>query len=126
LRVGQGLEIGKEEQLSLLKGLLEVAEEFLTEQSREDSNGQKEALPAGYPLAVVWGQPTSGDDTVQVGVMQQGLIPGVQHGREADFSRNVLDYQANRCHAASIPTRRQISFAVKYGLRKRLQPRQRC
>ena len=39
LWMSQGLEIGEELQLSLGKSLLEVAEEFLAEQSGKDSNG---------------------------------------------------------------------------------------
>ena len=46
LWIRQWLEIGEELQFSLLKGLLEVVEEFLTEQSGKDSDGKKESLTA--------------------------------------------------------------------------------
>ena len=53
LRFSQGLEIGEELQISLLKSLLEVVEEFLAEQSGKDSDREEESLPAGYPLTEV-------------------------------------------------------------------------
>ena len=64
--------------------------EFLAEQSGKDSDGKKESLPAGYPLAAVFGQSASGNDTVQVGVKQQGLSQAMQHGKEADVGSEVF------------------------------------
>lgn len=90
LWIGQGLEIGEELQLSLLKSLLEVAKEFLAEQSGKDSDGKKESLPAGYPLTGVCGQSASGNDAVQVRVKQQGLGPAMQHGKETDFGSEMF------------------------------------
>jgi hypothetical protein len=68
--------------LSLLKSLLEIVEEFLAEQSGKDSDGEKESHPAGYPLTAVGGKAASGDDIVQVRVKQQGLSPAMQHGKD--------------------------------------------
>jgi hypothetical protein len=90
LWVRQGLEIGEELQLSLIESLLEVAKEFLAEQSGKDSNGEKKSLSAGHPLAAVCGQSASGNDAVQVGMMEQGLSPGMQHGKEADGSSEMF------------------------------------
>jgi len=90
LGISQGLEIGEELQLPLVKSLLEVVEEFLAKQSGKDSDGKKESLTAGYPLAAVFGQSASGNDTVQVRVKQQGLSPAMQHGKETDVGSEMF------------------------------------
>jgi hypothetical protein len=88
--IGYGFEFGKELQFSMVESLLEVEEEFLTEQARKDANRQKESIPAGNPSAVVGRQSACRDDAMQVGVMQQCLGPSVEHGKEADFGSEVF------------------------------------
>jgi len=90
LGIGQRFEISQKGEFPLVESLLEIAEEFLTEQARKDPNGQKEPLSARDPPAVVWGKSACGNDAVQVRVMQQGLRPSVQHGKEADLSSEVF------------------------------------
>ena len=88
--IGQRFEISKKLEFPPVESLLEVAEEFLAEQTRKDPNGQKESLSARDPPAVVRGQSACGNDTVQVRVMQQGLRPSVQNGKEAESSSEVF------------------------------------
>ena len=74
----------------MLESLFEVAEEFLTEQAGKDANGQKESLSARQPLAAIRRQATTRDHAVQVRVMEQSLVPGVQHGEKTDLSSEVF------------------------------------
>lgn len=74
----------------MVVSLFEVVQEFLAEQAGKDSNRKKESLPAEDPSAVVWGQSAGGDNAVQVGVMHQGLSPGVQYCEESDIRSEVF------------------------------------
>ena len=46
----------------------------------------------GQPLGPIGGQPAAGNDTVEMGMMVQGLAPGMQHREEADVrARDAAD-----------------------------------
>lgn len=51
--IGQRFEISKKLEFPPVESLLEIAEEFLSEQARKDPNRQKEPLSAMDPLAFV-------------------------------------------------------------------------
>ena len=52
--------------------------------------GRKKPRPAGDPARAVGREPAAGHDAVDVGVVLQGLPPGVQDGQEADLGPEVL------------------------------------
>jgi hypothetical protein len=74
----------------LVEGLFKVAEKSRPEQAGKDADGQEESRAARYPVAPIRSRSAAGDDAVQVGVIQEGLVPGVQDGQEADLSSKVL------------------------------------
>ena len=57
---------------------------------REDPDREEEIVAAGYPVGTVGCQATARDDAVEMGMVHQGLAPGVQHGDEADSSAEML------------------------------------
>ena len=73
-----------------LEGLLQPVEEQPAEEPREHPHREEEAGFAGNPPLAVRRQPPTGDDAMQMGMVQQVLPPGVEHGNEADLGAEVL------------------------------------
>ena len=78
-----------EDQLAGPKGLVEGFEEQTAEQAGQHADRQEEARSAAHPALAVGRQPAAGHDAVQVGMVLQGLTPGVQHRDEADLGAEV-------------------------------------
>jgi hypothetical protein len=60
------------------------------EDAAEDFDGQKEVGLCGDPALVVGAQSPSRDDAVNMGMVQQLLIPGVQHAEKSDLCAQVF------------------------------------
>ncbi len=71
-------------------GLIELLEEKSAEESGQDTHREKEVLAAADPMLAVWTGTTTGNDAVDVGMMQQVLAPGVQDREEADVGTEVF------------------------------------
>ena len=67
---GEILEIAKEGDFSAVIGLLEVAEELTPENTTQNSNGEEEVLSARDPLSAFWADASSGDHTMDVGMVE--------------------------------------------------------
>jgi hypothetical protein len=67
-------------QLTLLESLPEPIEKQSPKQAGQHTDRQKEALATSHPAATIWRQSAVGDHTVQMGMVQQVLSPGVQDG----------------------------------------------
>ncbi len=65
----------------VVRGLEELKEQA-PEQAREHSHGQEKAAATGDPLRAVWRETTAGNDTVQMGMRDEGLPPRVEHRKE--------------------------------------------
>ena len=73
-------------QLAMLKGRLESDDELAAKHPPEHGNGEKEARVRSNPAGVIEREPTGGDDTVDMGMNLEFLVPGMQHAEEADLS----------------------------------------
>jgi hypothetical protein len=69
---------------------LQTGAKFTAENPAQDLNGQKERIPRVHPVAVIRRQPSSRDDTVDMGMQQQVLPPGMQNANQADFGARCL------------------------------------
>ena len=78
-----------EDQLTGPEGLVESLKEQAAEQAGQHADRQEETGPAGHPALAIGRQPAAGDDAVQVGMVLQGLAPGVQHRDDADLGAEV-------------------------------------
>jgi hypothetical protein len=81
--LGQGKE-------TLREMVIEGFEELPSKDLRELPHGQEEAWPGGDPARLVQAQTTSGDNAVNVRVISELLIPGVENGDEAWSRPQVL------------------------------------
>ncbi len=67
----------------------EPCQELAPEETAEHTDGQEEARAAGLPGASVLGQSARWDHAVHVGMMNEGLAPGVEDGKEAEAGTEV-------------------------------------
>jgi hypothetical protein len=78
-------EILGEAELAVLKSGLETGPEVAAKYPAQHREGEKEARAGWDPVGVMERQPTGGDDTMDMGMKLELLIPGMQHAEEADL-----------------------------------------
>ena len=88
--VAKPLKTAVEGQLLGVEGLFQRGKEQPTEQTSEHADGQKELGPAGDPTAAVGRKTATGDDAMQVWMVQQGLAPSVKDGEEAELGAKMF------------------------------------
>ncbi len=69
----------------MLKSGPESGDELAAKQTPEYLNGEKEARARSNPAGVIERESAGGDDTVDMGMKLEFLIPGVQHAEEANL-----------------------------------------
>ena len=88
-------------QLATLKGGLESGDELAAKHPPEHGNGEKEARVRSNPAGVIEGEPTGWDDTVDMGMKLEFLVPGVEHAEEADLGPEMCgvasDFEKSFC-----------------------------
>jgi hypothetical protein len=89
-RVGHGAELAVKGQPPPVEGGPEQREQFAAEDAAEDADRQEKPRPAGDPSRGVGGDPAAGGDAVDMGVMLEVLVPGVEDGEEADLGPEVV------------------------------------
>ncbi len=67
----------------------ETCEELAPEDASEHLHRQEEGAPRTDPAGVIRCKPTGGDDAVDVRMVLQTLVPGVEHAEEADLRAQV-------------------------------------
>lgn len=82
-------EVTVELERSLLEGMLQLGQELAPEESAEHTDGKEEARSTGLPGVPVVGEAPCGDDAVHVGMVDEGLAPGVEDGEEAEAGAEV-------------------------------------
>ena len=90
-RVGEGGEIAKEAELTVLEGLEQSVTKEMAEAGAEDFDGEEEGFAlfragTGDPALAIEGESAARDNTMQVGVMGQLLAPSVEDGEETELS----------------------------------------
>ena len=71
-------------------GLLQSFDKLAAKDFTEDSFGEKEArIPGAHPVRVIPREAARSDDTVNVRMMLQFLIPGMEDGEEADLGAEM-------------------------------------
>ncbi len=78
-------------ELSSGMSLLKRGQEFPAEDLAENPFREKEIAGSGvYPLRVIRRQPAGSHDAVNMGMMLELLIPGVEDTKEADLGAEML------------------------------------
>jgi hypothetical protein len=87
--IGQAGEVAEEAEIAGIERGLEPLQEQPTEEPGEYPDRQEEARPAGDPTHAIERQAATGNDTMDVGVMMEGLSPGVENGEHPDLGTEV-------------------------------------
>jgi hypothetical protein len=75
--ISEGLERARAVKLPGVEGLLQRVEKDPTEEPRQDTDRQEESRSTGDPPGAIGREASTGDDTMEMRVMHQGLSPGV-------------------------------------------------
>jgi hypothetical protein len=86
----QVLELAVELELSVAEELAEAVAEFGAVDAGQGVDVEEELGIGVFPLGAIQGNAATGDDDVQVVVIQQGLAPGMEDGGEADLGSQVV------------------------------------
>ncbi len=80
--------------LAMLKGGLETGDELAAKDPPQHLDGEKEARPGSNPAGAVEREPPGGDDTVDMGMKLEFLVPSVEHAEEANLGPECLGLRA--------------------------------
>ena len=72
-----------------LKGRLESGGKLAAEDTAEHFDGKEVRAAGGNPAGVIWSEAASGKHAVDMGMMLQSLVPGMEHTEEADLGSKV-------------------------------------
>ncbi len=71
------------------EGGLELGNKLTAEDTAEHLDGKKERAVRGDPAGVVWSESAGSKHAVDMGMMLQTLIPGMEHAEETDLCAKV-------------------------------------
>ena len=77
--VGQGLDLSDEEQLALIEALFERVDKLSAEDPAQGFDWKEKVLTRRDPAVSIKRQRARGNQAVQMKMIQQGLVPGVQN-----------------------------------------------
>jgi hypothetical protein len=89
LGMGERCEFSGQVQLAVREGRLEAGDELATKYAPQYSNGKKEAWVGSNPMGVIAGESTGGNDTVDMGMKLEFLVPGMKHAEEANLGSEL-------------------------------------
>src|SRR5450432_2664343 len=72
-----------------VKGGLESGDKLAAEDTAEHFDGKEEGAARGDPAGVVRSETAGGQHAVDMGMMLQSLVPGMEHAEEADLGSQV-------------------------------------
>jgi len=89
VRIGQRGGLAGELKLARTEGLIEQVEELAAEDSAQCFDGEQEIITVWDPTTLVQGQSAGGDKAVQMKVVSEGLVPGMEYVNQAECSPQV-------------------------------------
>jgi hypothetical protein len=87
--MGERREFSRQVQLAALEGGFKSGDELAPKHTAQYSDGQEEAWMRSNPAGVITGESAGGNDTVDMGMKLEFLIPGVEHAEEADVGSEM-------------------------------------
>jgi len=89
LGMGEWCEFSAQVQLAVFEGRLQGGGELAAKHAPQYGDGKEEAWAGSNPAGVIMGESTGGNDTVDMGMKLEFLIPSVQHAEEADLGSQM-------------------------------------
>jgi len=106
--IAERLQAPAEGQLFGVEGLLQSGKEQPPEETSEHADGQKEGGPTRDPTAAVARETATGDDAMQVRMMEQRLAPTVEDGEEAELCAEMLGIGGDRLQVSAAAWNRML------------------
>ncbi len=89
LGMSERCEFSGQVQLTVFKGRLQAGDELATKHAPQYSDGKEEAGVGSNPAGVIAGQSAGGNDTVDMRMQLEFLIPGMEHAEESDLGSEM-------------------------------------
>ena len=89
LGLSELIQIAIEAQLSFAAGALQRSHELTAKNPAQDFDGKKERVAGVDPVGVIQRESTGWDHAMDMGMMLEPLIPGVEHAEESDLGSQV-------------------------------------
>jgi len=86
---GERLQLTVKAQLTFGESVFQSRDELAAKNSSQNRKGKKEAATGGEPALVVGGESAGGDHTMDMRMMLQLLVPGVEDTKEANLSAQI-------------------------------------
>jgi hypothetical protein len=87
--MGERCEFSGQMQLTALEGRLQAGDELATKHAPKYGDGNEEAWVGSNPAGVITGESAGGNDTVDMRMKLEFLVPGMQHAEEADLGAEM-------------------------------------
>src|SRR5208282_2009993 len=91
-----------------LEGAPESSDELAAEDTAEHLDGQEEGAAGRYPTGTIGSETSSGDYTVDMRMMLQSLVPGMEHAEEADPGSKVPGIAGDLQQSCSTGVKQQV------------------
>ena len=72
-------------QLTVFEGRLQGGDELATKHAPQYGDGEEEAAMRSNPASVIAGESAGGNDTVDMGMQLEFLVPGMEHAEKANL-----------------------------------------
>jgi len=95
LRLREQRQIPGKMKLAMLKGRLETGHKLTAKKATQHRNGKKEVSAGSDPVGVIERESAGGDDTVDMGMKPELLVPGMEHAEEPDFGAEMSGVTSN-------------------------------
>jgi len=89
LGMGERREFSGHVQLTALEGRLQTSDELATKHAPQYGDGKEEARVGSNPAGVIAGESAGWNDTVDMGMKLEFLVPGMEHAEEADLGAEM-------------------------------------
>lgn len=101
-RVGEEPKLAGEPELALGEGALQSRDELASKDATEHLDRKKESIPRADPVCVIERESASGNDAVDMRMVLQLLIPGMEHTEEADLRTEMAGLRATSISVAAL------------------------
>ena len=91
-----------------MKGGLESGDKLAAEDTAEHFDGKEEGAARGDPAGVIRSETAGGQHAVDMGMMLQSLVPGMEHAEEADLGSEVPGIASDLQQSCSAGVKQQV------------------
>src|SRR5882724_10510101 len=91
-----------------MKGGFESGDKLAAEDTAEYFDGKKEGAARGDPARMIRSETAGGKHTVDMRMMLQSLVPGMEHAEEADLRAEVLGIASDLQQSGSTGVKQQV------------------